>query len=299
MSAESGDALGPDGEPLAPEVRDAVHSPSVLSAVAEVFRRNWRAAGETGGPAAGAAEALAREVVGRLTDPARFRQAERAGVRFDLEVGSALYPHPPVVWASVWDEDDGVWRFVARIDVPAPAPGAAAASAAVPADPRPLEVAAGVIVGPRGFLLTRRRQADHMGGCWEFPGGKREPGEPWTAALVRELREELGVEVAVVRFLGETHHHYPDARGPVLLRFFACVLARGEPRPLAAEALQWVPPCRLASLAWPDANLPMVRRLARLACPEELLGQGASAPPGGLRFAAVSAHERRGTNGSS
>ena len=125
-----------------------------------------------------------------------------------------------------------------------------------------LQVVAGVIVGPRGFLLARRRAGDHMGGRWEFPGGKREVGETEVAALARELREELGIVAQIGRKLGTTHHTYPDARGPVALHFYLCTILSGVPQPLASQEIGWFSAPALPSLDWPAANWSMAARLA-------------------------------------
>ena len=69
--------------------------------------------------------------------------------------------------------------------------------------PLVVEVAAGLIRDERGrYLITQRRQGSHLAGKWEFPGGKVEAGETDAAAVVRECREELGVEVVVGRRIG-------------------------------------------------------------------------------------------------
>ena len=66
-----------------------------------------------------------------------------------------------------------------------------------PGAPASIEVAAALIVHQGRLLITRRHPQAHLGGLWEFPGGKREPGESWEACVVREIREELGVEMSV------------------------------------------------------------------------------------------------------
>ena len=86
-----------------------------------------------------------------------------------------------------------------------------------------VEVAAAVVERAGRFLVTRRDPAKHLGGLWEFPGGKREPGESLEACLARELDEELGVRVRVGARAGHRPWTYPDRR--VLLHFFRCRLA--------------------------------------------------------------------------
>jgi hypothetical protein len=125
-TGETGEAVW-GGDPLPPGVRQAARDAAVVAAVAEIFRRNCRGPdGERRTFAPGEPEALARRMLERLVDPAHYLQVEAAGVRFDLEVGSEVYPvDPPVVWASVWDEDAEVWRRVGSVRLgPARADGA-------------------------------------------------------------------------------------------------------------------------------------------------------------------------------
>jgi 8-oxo-dGTP diphosphatase len=99
------------------------------------------------------------------------------------------------------------------------------------------EVAAAVIVRPGEFLLAQRPEGKPYPGYWEFPGGKIEPGEDARAALVRELREELGIEVReatpwITRMYTYTH-------ATVRLHFFRVGAWDGEPRPLEDQAIKW------------------------------------------------------------
>ena len=117
------------------------------------------------------------------------------------------------------------------------------------------------IIERRGRILVCRRPGhkDH-GGCWEFPGGKREPGESWRACLGREVREELGVAVRPLVELARFRHQYPKYR--VSFRVFRCAIIRGTPRPLAASALRWVPRKDLRRLRFPAANERLVEQLS-------------------------------------
>lgn len=128
-----------------------------------------------------------------------------------------------------------------------------------------IEVSAGLIFRSDKLLLTQRYAASHLGGLWEFPGGKREPGETFEQCLARELREELGVEVSVGRLFDEVTHAYPEKT--VRLQFFLCRLVAGEPQPLGCAAVRWVAKTELAAFTFPAAD---VRLLARLQSASDL-----------------------------
>jgi len=122
-----------------------------------------------------------------------------------------------------------------------------------------VEVAAGLVFRAGRLLITQRPAGSHLAGLWEFPGGKRETGETWEVCLVRELREELGVEVHVGRLLSELTHEYPGKR--VHLKFFVCRLDSGEPRPLGCAALAWVSAGELSAYEFPPADAQLLAAL--------------------------------------
>jgi 8-oxo-dGTP diphosphatase len=125
----------------------------------------------------------------------------------------------------------------------------------------PVQVAAALILHEGRYLLTRRKAHVHLGGLWEFPGGKREPGESLEDCLRRELREELGIEITEPVPFQIIRHAYPQKT--VELHFFRCSIKDGEPRPLGCEALQWVPPEELPRVPLPPADRPLVDALLR------------------------------------
>lgn len=100
-------------------------------------------------------------------------------------------------------------------------------------------VAAAVFKRGNAVLIARRPSKGLLGGLWEFPGGKMEPGETLPLALVREIKEELGVEIRVGEPLGEYKHAYTHFK--VRLTAFACELDGSEPQPLEASEIRWVP----------------------------------------------------------
>jgi 8-oxo-dGTP diphosphatase len=131
---------------------------------------------------------------------------------------------------------------------------------AEPAEP-PIEVAAAVIAADGRYLLAQRRLDQEFPLCWEFPGGKREPGEAWDACLARELREELGVGVRVGGLVDAVTHEYPNRR--VTLRFYRCEVVDGTPRPIACRDVRWVSAGDLPMYEFPAADVPLVAWLGR------------------------------------
>ncbi|KAF1686024.1 DNA mismatch repair protein MutT [Pseudoxanthomonas broegbernensis] len=125
---------------------------------------------------------------------------------------------------------------------------------------RSIHVVAGVIVDVRGrVLLARRGEDSDLAGLWEFPGGKREPGETSEQALVRELHEELGIEAEVGEALIEVPQEYPGKR--LRLEVRRVPRWKGTPRGREGQALTWVAPDRLLRYSMPSADLPVVGAL--------------------------------------
>ena len=122
------------------------------------------------------------------------------------------------------------------------------------------EVVAAVIEREGRILIARRAAAVHMGGLWEFPGGKQKPDEGARRALEREIREELGVGVAVGPLLETVDWTYPEKR--VRLSFFRCAID-GEPRALEGQEIAWVAPPDLPRYDFPPADAALVARLSR------------------------------------
>ena len=124
-----------------------------------------------------------------------------------------------------------------------------------------IEVAAGLVFREGRVLITQRRAQDHLGGFWEFPGGKREPDETFEDCLSRELREELGIQVEVGELFDQITHAYPDKT--VHLKFFACRWLAHEPQIIGCAAVAWVELNELARYAFPAADARLLSRLAR------------------------------------
>lgn len=125
-----------------------------------------------------------------------------------------------------------------------------------------VHVAVGVLRRPDGrVLVAERDQRRHQGGRLEFPGGKRDPGEPATAALERELLEELGIVVTQAEPLIRVCHAYDDRR--VELETFLVTGWRDEPRGTEGQAVYWADPARLTTERFPAANRPILATLNR------------------------------------
>lgn len=126
-------------------------------------------------------------------------------------------------------------------------------------------VAAGALTDQSGRILVQLRpKGPVLPGLWEFPGGKCEPGETAEAALVRELREELGVTIDLRDIQPLSFATTETASGqPLLLLLFTVSCWEGTPRALHAEAIAWHAPHELLSLAMPAADVPLVAALIR------------------------------------
>jgi 8-oxo-dGTP diphosphatase len=124
-------------------------------------------------------------------------------------------------------------------------------------------VAACALVDADGKVLVAERPAGKaMAGLWEFPGGKIEAGERPEESLVRELREELGIDVraAALEPLTFASHAYPDFH--LLMPLFLCRQWAGEPKALEHAGLRWVDAEALGRLPMPEADLPLIAPLA-------------------------------------
>lgn len=129
-----------------------------------------------------------------------------------------------------------------------------------------LLIVAAALVDGDGRVLVQQRAADRdMAGLWEFPGGKIEPGESAEQALVRELREELGVETETACLAPAGFGTAPLADGrQLILLLYVCRKWRGQPQALDAAALRWLRPHMLHDLPMPPADLPLIGLLDAL-----------------------------------
>jgi 8-oxo-dGTP diphosphatase len=111
------------------------------------------------------------------------------------------------------------------------------------------------------FLVQQRLPGKARANLWEFPGGKVEAGEGDEAALARECKEELDVELKVGRRLWGTTHAYEDLT--VTLELFAAEVVHGEPKPLGAQALEYRTFDEMRALPFCEADVPLLEALAR------------------------------------
>jgi len=126
--------------------------------------------------------------------------------------------------------------------------------------PDVIEVVAALIQDGEGrYLITRRRDGSHLAGMWEFPGGKREPGEALEDAMRRELTEELSASFGVGEKVETVRWEYPERT--VVIHFYRCRLESGTIEPLESQAMDWVAPERLRELDFPPADRELIARL--------------------------------------
>ena len=128
-----------------------------------------------------------------------------------------------------------------------------------------LFVVAAALLDPAGRILLQQRPAGRqMAGLWEFPGGKVEPGESPETALIRELREELGIEVEQNALSPAAFASEPLGERHLLLLLYICRVWLGTPRALDSPALSWARPDEMEDLPMPPADRPLIRLLERL-----------------------------------
>lgn len=125
--------------------------------------------------------------------------------------------------------------------------------------PDVVDVVAAIIERESQFLVTRRLDGAHLGGFWEFPGGKVAPGEPHDAALRREMREELDADIAVGQLVLSTTFRYSDRT--VRLHFYRCTMT-GTARPMLGQAMRWATRADLSALPFPPADAELIRILS-------------------------------------
>jgi mutator protein MutT len=122
-----------------------------------------------------------------------------------------------------------------------------------------IDVSAALIFHEGRLLITQRHAASHLGGLWEFPGGKREAEETFEQCLAREIREELEMEIAVGKLFEEVTHAYDTKT--VHLKFFTCKWTGGEAQAIGCAAFQWIHKSELANYPFPAADARLLEKL--------------------------------------
>ncbi len=151
--------------------------------------------------------------------------------------------------------EHATWRFEAtRDDIfgqaePAPEDGR---------KPMLLVAACALIDADGRVLLARRPEGKKMAGLWEFPGGKLHPGETPEVALIRELKEELGIDVSAACLAPFTFASHEYERFHLLMPLYLCRRWKGTPTPRENQALAWVRPQKLADYPMPPADKPLI-----------------------------------------
>ena len=124
---------------------------------------------------------------------------------------------------------------------------------------------AAIIQRGREFLIAQRNCDDTFGSHWEFPGGKKNPGETFEECVVREVKEELGVDVRVRRKFMELRKTYNEKI--IWLNFYLCAYVAGDPRPIDCQNVCWADALALKHFQFPPANDVVIDKLVRSLAP--------------------------------
>ncbi len=120
-----------------------------------------------------------------------------------------------------------------------------------------INVAIAIIEKDQQYLISQRRSDAHLPGLWEFPGGKQLPHETLEECVVREVLEELCIEIKIDRFYGKFTHSYKDRT--VILHAYLCHITSGVP--MSMQEIKWASAKEILLLPFPEANLPLITKL--------------------------------------
>ena len=126
-----------------------------------------------------------------------------------------------------------------------------------------IEVVAAIIIKDRKILATQRNKSkfNYISYKYEFPGGKIEDGEELEEAIIREIKEELGVKIEVKKFFMTVNYKYPDF--PLTMHSFICEIVEGKVELKEHIASKWLEKSELKNLDWANADLPIVEKLVK------------------------------------
>ena len=124
---------------------------------------------------------------------------------------------------------------------------------------REIRVVAGAIITDHQLLVAQRNENMSSPLCWEVPGGKVEEGEDDQQALIRELQEELGIEVSVTGFLASSTVVVNNRA--IEMFVYQCIIKKGTPQALEHKQLRWMTAGQLSSLTWAPADIPLIAQL--------------------------------------
>ena len=113
----------------------------------------------------------------------------------------------------------------------------------------------------RQFLISQRNVDDTFGSFWEFPGGKKNPGESFENCVIRETREELGIEIAIERKYMEIKKEFKEKI--IWLNFYLCSYLSGDPQPIECQKVLWADVADLKNFDFPPANEQVIENLMK------------------------------------
>ena len=129
--------------------------------------------------------------------------------------------------------------------------------------PKPdvIDVGCAIIRKKDRLLIAQRRPDDHLGGYWEFPGGKKRRQETLEECLSREVKEELDIVIVPAKFFQKIEHHYPEKT--LALWFYLCDWESGEPACIDCSDFRWIFPEALKDFKFPPADDGIIEELIR------------------------------------
>ena len=121
------------------------------------------------------------------------------------------------------------------------------------------EIAAAILIQNQKILICQRKEDTDCALLWEFPGGKREEGESYEMCVQRECREELGIEIEILKEFAQIDYQYPS--GLFHFVFYLCTIAKGIPQKMVHKEICWVNACDLLQYPFCPADEDIVKRL--------------------------------------